>query len=436
MGIFLGRGADKGAWSGPGRSVMVLGPSRSGKTTGVVLPNLQLAQGPVVATSTKDDVMRASWQWRAELGEVFLFDPSGEVEAPEGVTRIAWTPLQAASTWEGALRMASAMVDASSSGPTGGHDHHWRERAGSLLAPMLFAGGERQDMAELLNWIDRRDGSSALRRLDQTVGSEHPAAAVLEGILTSDSRELSGIWSTASGVLSAYRFPAALASTRGRAIDVNSFVAEAQTLYICSPSSVQQAVAPLVVGLLEEIKEASFRLHARQPELPSTLFALDEVANIAPMRGLPALVSEGGGQGVLTLACLQDLSQAQARWGAQGRGFLSLFPVTMVLPGIADVSTLRDVSTLIGDVCLPSISTSSSGRGLRRSSSRTVAPIWKPRAEPSVIAQGKTGAALTLDARRQASWVQLEPFFPEHHERPSRVQLQRAVSVQARGLGR
>ncbi|MCX6511955.1 MAG: type IV secretory system conjugative DNA transfer family protein, partial [Actinobacteria bacterium] len=147
-------------------------------------------------------------------------------------------------------------------------------------------------------------GSSALRRLDQTVGSEHPAAAVLEGILTSDSRELSGIWSTASGVLSAYRFPAALASTRGRAIDVNSFVAEAQTLYICSPSSVQQAVAPLVVGLLEEIKEASFRLHARQPELPSTLFALDEVANIAPMRGLPALVSEGGGQGVLTLACL------------------------------------------------------------------------------------------------------------------------------------
>ena len=52
---------------------------------------------------------------------------------------------------------------------------------------------------------------------------------------------------------------------------------------------------------------------------PPTLLALDEVANIAPIPDLPAMVSEGAGQGLLVLACLQDLSQARVRWGRGGR---------------------------------------------------------------------------------------------------------------------
>ena len=77
--------------------------------------------------------------------------------------------------------------------------------------------------------------------------------------------------------------------------------------------------------------------------------ALDEVANIAPIPDLPAMVSEGAGQGLLVLACLQDLSQARGRWGQAADGFLSLFGTTVVLRGIADTATLRDISALAGD---------------------------------------------------------------------------------------
>ena len=76
------------------------------------------------------------------------------------------------------------------------------------------------------------------------------------------------------------------------------------------------------------------------------VLALDEVANIAPIPDLPAMVSEGGGQGLLTLACLQDLSQARGRWGSAAEGFLSLFGTTVVLPGIGDVRTLEALSAL------------------------------------------------------------------------------------------
>jgi ABC-type antimicrobial peptide transport system permease subunit len=48
------------------------------------------------------------------------------------------------------------------------------------------------------------------------------------------------------------------------------------------------------------------------------------------------------------MACLQDLSQARTRWGAQADGFLSLFPYTVMLPGIADRATLELVSALAG----------------------------------------------------------------------------------------
>ncbi len=52
------------------------------------------------------------------------------------------------------------------------------------------------------------------------------------------------------------------------------------------------------------------------------------------------MVSEGAGQGLLVLACLQDLSQARGRWGPAADGFLSLFGTTVVLQGIADTATL------------------------------------------------------------------------------------------------
>ena len=47
-------------WAGPQRSTLVLGPSRSGKTSSLVIPNILLAKGPVVSTSTKSDVMDAT----------------------------------------------------------------------------------------------------------------------------------------------------------------------------------------------------------------------------------------------------------------------------------------------------------------------------------------------------------------------------------------
>jgi type IV secretory pathway TraG/TraD family ATPase VirD4 len=119
----------------------------------------------------------------------------------------------------------------------------------------------------------------------------------------------------------------------------------------------------------------------RHEEGARLLLALDELANVAPLPRLAGIVSEGGGQGVLTLACLQDLSQARSRWGTAADGFLSLFSTTVVLPGIADRPTLELLSQLAGRMrwCPPPPSKRDPGAGrpaIRRVGSNATAPRW------------------------------------------------------------
>ena len=59
-------------------------------------------------------------------------------------------------------------------------------------------------------------------------------------------------------------------------------------------------MAPVVVAFLEQVRAATYRSASEGTlRLPVTL-VLDEVANVAPLPDLPAMVSEGGGQRFLS----------------------------------------------------------------------------------------------------------------------------------------
>ncbi len=180
------------------------------------------------------------------------------------------------------------------------------------------------------------------------------------------------------------------------------FVRGPNVLHVVSPSRHQAAAAPLVVGLLDALVHATYDAHA---DGASLLLALDELANVAPLPSLPSVVSEGAGQGVLVLGCLQDLSQARVRWGVAADGFLSLFPTTVVLPGIADRVTLESLSQLAGrhEVTVTSVS------GGRRRGSVTTSLAQRDRMAPDEIARGVGGHALVLDATKQVGFVALTP---------------------------
>ncbi len=443
--LYLGAGRHGPLWAGPEQAVLVLGPPRSGKTSAVVVPTVLGADGAVVSTSTKPDVLSITAEARRRRGPCLLFDPSGSVPLPTGVERIRWSPVSGCARWDGALLRAQAMVAATRARPgQADASDHWSERAQALLAPLLHAAAmSGEELPTVLGWIDRRQTAPALRVLDDAASSV--AGDVLAGIAATDMREQSAIWSTASGVLAAYRSEAALATTVAPDFDAAAFCDSAATLYICATGRHQALTAPLVVGLLADVRAAAYEargqavLHAvRQAPAPApapVVLALDEVANIAPVPDLPAMVSEGGGQGVLTMACLQDLSQARVRWGEAADGFLSLFGTTVVLPGIGDVRTLEAISSLAGEEEVPTTSLSqpvaatgggagvlarrllAAGAGRRFGADPPGRPTIttslqrRPRLPVDELGRGRPGFAVVVDERNRVGWVRLTPWF-------------------------
>jgi len=152
-------------------------------------------------------------------------------------------------------------------------------------------------------------------------------------------------------------------------------------------------------------------------------FCLDEVANIAPIPDLPALISEAGGQGLHVLACLQDLSQARTRWGeAAADGFLSLFQTKLVLGGVSDPRTLEAISVVLGEYDRPMVSrnagTSKSHTGwgapttTTDSESLTYQTVRQRRVPPGEIAAIRKGSGLLIRGA-SSTLIRTTPYYQQ-----------------------
>jgi type IV secretory pathway TraG/TraD family ATPase VirD4 len=347
-GVWLGAGKD-GAWrfARPERAVLLLGPPRSGKTSGVIVPAVLAHQGPAIVTSTKPDVARATAPARARDGRVWMFDPTGSSRPQAGLEQLRWSPVTSALPWDGAVVMARAMTVAVGVGTT--DRSHWANRAQALLAPLLHAAAVHgKSMETVVDWVMRHELDEPGILLENKRASRLAFGSLL-GLLNTEDRERSSIFSAAADALQAYTSEGALATATDPNFDPAAFLTGRDTVYIYAPAEEQAAVAPVVCGLLAEVRRATYRAHAAGHLPHRVLFALDEVANIAPLQELPQIASEGGGQGLTLLAALQDLSQARARWGKAADGFLTLFGTKLLLPGIADTTTLEAVSTMLGE---------------------------------------------------------------------------------------
>ncbi len=414
--LYLGAGTNGPAFAPPQQGALVLGPPRSGKTTSLVVPNALVAPGAVVSTSTKPDVLVATWAERARMGRCWLFDPTGTTPAPPGVTPLRWSPVAACTDWEMAIRTTRAMSTAARPAGYLGESAHWTERAEALLAPLMHAAAlSERGIDQVASWVNRHDIDTPLAVLDQS-GSEL-GSDILTGLKDTDQRELSGIFSTASGVLAAYRSQRALDLAKEPNFDPRTLRSTADTIYICSSGRDQALTAPLVVGLIEQVRAGAYESTSagyrtgRWPGPPVALL-LDEAANIAPLPDLPAIVSEGGSQGLVTLACFQDLSQARTRWGGAADGFLTLFGAKVVLGGIRDVRTLDMISRLAGEGEVPHNSVTRRPLPIgRQHTSVTLSTRRQPRLPLDVIGNLPPTEAILINGPRPPALLSLTPWF-------------------------
>ena len=422
-GILLGRRRRSWVSAPPQVGALVIGPPRSGKTSGVVVPNVMAWRGPVVTTTTRHDVLDACAAVRLRRGTVWCFDPMSTGGAvPAGVQSLHWSPLRGCREWDVATQRAVALMAGTVRGTE--KADHWRARGAQLLGALLHAAAVGDvTMSAVCDWIHAAQLERA-ERLLELAAAHGPARDVLAGIASTPDRERGSIWSAVAGALAAFDVTAVRTSadaSHASTFDPDAFLDGDNTLFIVAPADQSVSLAPLVVGLVEDVRVAALRRSDREGALHRPLLlALDEVANISPLPNLLQIASEGGGRNILLLAALQDLSQASDRWGTEAAaGLLTLAGAKLFLPGIADTQTLERVETLCGKHWVTQTTrtmTSGTGWGGNWSRSKHYGLVQQPRQAAAAIRELRPGTALAVVGNARAEVIDLathhrtEPF--------------------------
>jgi type IV secretion system protein VirD4 len=290
-------------------SVMVVGPTQSGKTTGLVVPAMREWDGPVLATSTKADVLLHTLPGRSELGEARVFDPTGATSLPHAV----WSPLTASISWTGARRTAAALLGVGDRGASHSADDAFWRPAG---ARYLYAATKTADltMADVLHWIASSDFDQPTKLLDTTSRNDTtPATDAIQSVKGSDHRFASSLMQTIATALDPWQEPRVAGATMGQSrISADWLLTGANTLYVVAPADDQRRLSGLFTALVSHVVAAAYERSTKtgRPIEPALLLALDEVCNIAPLPNLDEIASTGPRQGVHLRCVLQNISRA------------------------------------------------------------------------------------------------------------------------------
>src|SRR5581483_5637113 len=195
------------------------------------------------------------------------------------VQRLDWSPLRGAEVFDTALARARALLAGAADGAEG--RDHWRARGTQLLGALLHAAALAQrPMSTVIEWTHAGRLDAAEHVCAQTRARQ--AATVLQGIAQTPDRERGSIWSAVAGGLAPFDDSTVLRSADHATpcpFDAGDFLHRADSVFIVAPSDESTPLAPLVVGLVEEIRAEALRQSNVAGALAvPLLLALDEIA--------------------------------------------------------------------------------------------------------------------------------------------------------------
>ncbi|MGI8715476.1 MAG: type IV secretory system conjugative DNA transfer family protein [Solirubrobacteraceae bacterium] len=420
--LVLGRCNGRLLYAEQRHALVAFGPPQSGKSAGLAVPALLEWDGPAVASSIKTDLLACTEDRRRALGPVLVFDPFGL----SGAEAQTWSPLRGAATWDGALEVAwrlAAAGELDQRGVDGGD--FWAIAAEQRLAPLLYTAARTEaGMEAVVRWTYGQGSRELDIAVAQLTGSATEPADVEAAHATYDAlrafesqadRTRSSIEATAQGLLRAYRFGRVLRSARSCEIDPDRLLDERATLYLIGDAKASKLLRPIFLALLSEIVDRAYEratLAGGRLELP-LLLCLDEAGNVAPLPNLAEVASTAPSHNIQLVSIFHDLAQARSRYGRQAETVVNSHRARMLLPGVADLDTLRYFSGLAGEEeARDTTRTTGAGGG-----SRTTGLRRRPLVAPEALRQLPAGQALLLYGRIAPAQVRLRMWFADRRLR-------------------
>lgn len=387
-------------------AVALVGPSRSGKTTAAIGGILDW-QGPAVLSSVKADLLATTYSWRADRGDVLVYDPTGTT----GMSTASWSPLREAGSILGSQRAARSLCDAAPRGDDveGGLDF-WLTQAEILLSGLLWtAANSSYDMATVTEWVMVQDRPSEAgpghvkTLLDTLLDSDDretqdgavQACRSLLSVWRMEERTRSSVYATAQSVVWPWADPGVASASRGPGVNLDWLLHTDRdnTVFLCAPIEDQKRLAPAFGGLLNDIIRQVYLRVARtnRPLDPPLLIVVDEAGN-TPLRALPEYASTLAGLGVLLVTIWQSLAQIEEEYRGHADTIITNHLSKVFYGGQSDPIALRYLSQVLGDA---EVDTSSRTRTLGPDSTQH-ATTHLPLVPAHAARQMRAGGALLI----------------------------------------
>jgi type IV secretion system protein VirD4 len=394
-------------------NVLLLGVQRSGKTSTVVVPTLLSWSGTVIATSTKEELVRLTAAHRSSLGPVWVFAPldrdTSWIERL-GLRAATWNPITSVSDCGSAAELADHFTADGKRTDAA----HWYLSAANLVTALCVLAKEREaDMATVLATLNRT-AQSDYTDVSRTLEDRVAADLLLAHAMTPD-REAGSVASTARSSLGLWvdeRVRHATSSSE-RELDLGRLLNQPSTLYLVAPAEEAERCRPLFSALIGTLlRKATLRARTQGGVMtPRLLLALDEAANFARIPRLAGYASSGPGQGIQLLLCFHDLAQIEGAYGREEmRTVWNNCRARLLLPGQGDLATLEHFSRAIGDETRSYALRHDNARGSSSSEQRTGRPLCSPddlrRLREAVLVYA-SAPPVRLQAKR---WDQI-PYF-------------------------
>ena len=404
-------------------SVLVIGPTRSGKTTGLVIPNLFEWDGPAIVTSTKSELVDITGAYRQSVGPVYVYDPTGEIS--ENYQSVTWSPITGCENLDYAWMVAAWLCAGLQQGNNKSDNDwaHWAESGKLLIAPLLFCAAStgQHSIIDVRTWIHSFDLATPMTILQEMLADEeHPensdperAIGMLMSIDQRPEKERGTVFSTVMRIFSVFNEKPVAASAMTSRFNPEEFLKRKGTLYLCTPRQAPERVASLFVGILMTVVTKAYGVANGMPRGrldPELGLFLDELANVVPIEDLPSMASQGAGRGVILMSIVQDFSQLRNRYGNdKANSILNNHGCKIVLPGISDPETTEVIAKMVGKHEYTDVQVSNNDGKTSKSYSLRQDQM----ATPDALRQLQDGTGIVLYRGKPPTIVRLRPWFAE-----------------------
>jgi len=342
------------------RHLMTVAPTRSGKGTTQIIPNLLTYEGSMLVIDPKGENAMISAKRRKEMGqEVYVVDPWGITDI-EGVERASFNPLNWLDKWdnditENSMILADALIVAENH-----NDSFWNEEAKALLQGLLLyvASAKEEDGNRHLGRV-REILVSSKEELEKTLekmskSQHHIIKSTGNRCLQKDEKLRSNVLASAQAqthFLDSERLNENMQFSSFRFEDLKT---KPMTIYLVLPADRLNTFGRWLRLLVQQAITINARNIEDKPAKP-VLFILDEFAALGRLSMVEQAFGLMAGFGMQLWGIVQDFSQLERIYGEGWQSFIANAGMINYF-GSSDQKTAEYFSSLCGETTVWSFS--------------------------------------------------------------------------------